>query len=80
MPRLFLFLLCLTMALPLAARRTEGVEWHRGRPLHLVCDTANLEPVVGTALDMFRDDCRRVLGSTVTLAPSGDIILRLDTH
>ena len=80
MPRLFLFLLCLTMALPLAARRTEGVEWHRGRPLHLVCDTANLEPVVGTALDMFRDDCRRVLGSTVTLAPSGDIILRLDAH
>ena len=66
----------------------HAMEWQHGQRLRIACDTAATEPVVGAALRMFQEDCRRVLGGRTELAGTDvaltdgecDIVLRLDAR
>ena len=65
----------LFLILSMAGLWGQAFEIRRGQAIRLACDTTMLQPVGRTAIRMLADDCRRVLGSELTIAPEGDIVL-----
>lgn len=49
----------------------------QGSKLSIACDTMGLEPVVKSALRMFAEDCKAVLGADVHLGAEETVILQL---
>ena len=42
----------------------------RGEPIYIQCDTAQVEPVVKTALEMLAHDCDAVLDAELRISPT----------
>ena len=48
----------------------------RGEPVYIECDTAQVEPVVKTALEMLAHDCAAVLDAELCISPTLDSIAK----